>query len=106
MLVASTRCPMASRARVTATARRRPLPSGFSSPEVAGEERYPLGADLFGFGGGADFGREGFHDHFAAGGQLFVALGGDALQAAQVGAGAGRDEAADDDVLLEALEGV
>uniref|UniRef100_A0A0N4ZE76 DUF4157 domain-containing protein n=1 Tax=Parastrongyloides trichosuri TaxID=131310 RepID=A0A0N4ZE76_PARTI len=46
------------------------------------------------------------HRLFAAGRQGLVALGGDALQVAQVGAGAGRDQAADDDVFLETLQHV
>src|SRR5690606_23964585 len=39
-------------------------------------------------------------------GQLSVTLVGDLLQAAQVGAGARRDQAADDDVFLQAFQRV
>src|SRR6516164_1594155 len=44
-----------------------------------------------------------FHRLLAAGFQRLVALGGDPLQSAQVGARAGRNQPADDDVLLQAL---
>src|SRR5690606_16208119 len=65
-----------------------------------------LDLDLLRIGVDGDLGRQRLHRLFALGREGLVALGGDALQAAQVGARARRDEPADDDVLLQALEGV
>src|SRR5580658_9036433 len=54
-----------------------------------------------------NLGRERLQDdgNLAAGRELLVALGGDALEGAQVGARARRDQAAHDHVLLQTLQG-
>src|SRR6185436_16752930 len=62
--------------------------------------------DLLRLGFFRDLQRERLHGGLAAGRQGLVALGGDALEIAQVGAGACRNEPADDDVLLQALQAV
>jgi len=65
-----------------------------------------LGLDLLGLRlGGDDVGKR-LHGPFAAGRQRLVALGGDTLQVAQVRAGARRDQAANDHVLLQPFQGI
>src|SRR5208283_1595195 len=71
-----------------------------------GKGRQTGDSDSLGRGLGGDLDGQGFHGRRAARGEGLVALGGDALQGAKVGAGARRDEPADDDVLLQALQGV